>query len=57
MGNKRFSGFVPNHRKWGECWDSIYTILTYVEILLNISKSFEILLNISEQNGFEREYY
>ena len=19
MGNKRFSGFVPNHRKWGEC--------------------------------------
>ena len=31
------------------CWDSINTILTYVEILLNISKSFETLLHISEQ--------
>ena len=49
MGKKRFSGFVPNHRNWGECWDSINTILTYVEILLNISKSFEILLNISKR--------
>ena len=49
MENKRFSRFVPNHRKWGECWDIINTILTYVEILLNISKSFEILLNISER--------
>jgi len=48
MENKRFSRFVPNHRKWGECWDIINTILTYVEILLNISKWFEILLNISE---------
>ena len=38
MRNKWFSGFVSNHQKWGECWDSINTILTYVEILLNISK-------------------
>ena len=34
----------------GPCWDCINTILTYVEILLNISKSFEILLNIFRIN-------
>ena len=40
---------TPATRTSSRCWDSINTILTYVEILLNISKSFKILLNISEQ--------